>query len=150
MATNTKHRERRSRVVDTPVSAGDNGADAAPATPYNHSPTQSYHSLTLYIHLHLLLLTQEKLQRFLISLKTLYVNVKPFITPAYTEDARKSQLKTIYIYYLYMLQIHQQIYVDVIKQIIKNINYLIFFLLKIFNIFWFTNDVIINIAAFII
>jgi len=44
-------------VVETPVNADDNGADAAPATPYNHSSTQSYHSLILYKHLHLLLLT---------------------------------------------------------------------------------------------
>lgn len=45
MATNTKHRERRS-MAEAPASAGDNGADAAPATPYNHSPAQPYHFLT--------------------------------------------------------------------------------------------------------
>lgn len=37
-ATNTKHRERRSMAEETPASAGDNGADAVPATPHNHSP----------------------------------------------------------------------------------------------------------------
>lgn len=45
MATNTKHRERRS-MAEAPASAGDNGADAAPATPHNHSPAQPHHSLT--------------------------------------------------------------------------------------------------------
>jgi len=51
MATNTKHRERRSMAEEIPDSAGDNGADAAPATPHDHSSTRSYHSLTLYIRL---------------------------------------------------------------------------------------------------
>lgn len=48
MATNTKHRERRS-MAEAPASAGDNGADAAPATPYNHSPAQPHQLSHLYI-----------------------------------------------------------------------------------------------------
>lgn len=42
--TNTKHRERRS-MVESPASAGANGADAVPATPYNHSPRGSNHTI---------------------------------------------------------------------------------------------------------
>lgn len=55
MATNTKHRERRS-MAEAPASAGDNGADAAPATPHNHSPAQPHHSLTctyVYVYYYL-------------------------------------------------------------------------------------------------
>lgn len=51
-ATNTKHRER-SMAEEIPASAGDNGADAAPATPYNHSHTQSHHSLTLCTYVYI-------------------------------------------------------------------------------------------------
>lgn len=49
MVTNTKHRERRS-VAETPVISGAGGADAAPATPHNHSPIQSHHHSHLYVH----------------------------------------------------------------------------------------------------
>lgn len=61
MATNTKHRERRS-MAEAPASAGDNGADAAPATPHNHSPAQPHHSLTCtYVYIYYYL-PREKLQ----------------------------------------------------------------------------------------
>lgn len=49
MVTNTKHRERRS-MAETPVISGAGGADAAPATPHNHSPIQSHHHSHLYVH----------------------------------------------------------------------------------------------------
>lgn len=56
-ATNTKHRERRSMAEETPASAGDNGADAVPATPHNHSPhavpSLSRHCATVYVHYYL-------------------------------------------------------------------------------------------------
>lgn len=51
MATNTKHRERRS-MAEAPASAGDNGADAAPATPYNHSPAQPHQLSHLYTYVY--------------------------------------------------------------------------------------------------
>lgn len=51
MATNTKHRERRS-MAETPASAGDNGADAAPADTtqsFTHAQSSSF-SLIWYVH----------------------------------------------------------------------------------------------------
>lgn len=63
MATNTKHRERRS-MAEAPASAGDNGADAAPATPYNHSPAQPHQLSHLYTYVYVYYyLPREKLQR---------------------------------------------------------------------------------------
>lgn len=63
MATNTKHRERRS-MAEAPASAGDNGADAAPATPYNHSPAQPHQLSHLYTYVQVYYyLPREKLQR---------------------------------------------------------------------------------------
>ena len=37
-------------MAETPVISGAGGADAAPATPHNHSPIQSHHHSHLYVH----------------------------------------------------------------------------------------------------
>lgn len=50
MITNTKHRERS--MAETPVIAGAVGADAVPATPYNHSPIQSHHHHSYFLYVH--------------------------------------------------------------------------------------------------
>lgn len=88
MATNTKHRERRS-MAEAPASAGDNGADAAPATPYNHSPAQPHQLSHLYTYVYVYYyLPREKLQRS----HAYYARVAPVYTLSINVNINRSFL----------------------------------------------------------
>ena len=86
MATNTKHRERRS-MAETPASAGDNGADAAPATPhtvihpFNLSILSPVHTATYYLPKniqYILVFLFNFYLPFVFYLVFLYYNIVPY------------------------------------------------------------------------